>query len=72
MGMKARKRTWVVWLENLCDPRDDEPLRVKARNIMEAEQAAWEVIRHRGRFALGSVHTLQEFYRWYPEWKGLV
>ena len=68
MGMKPRPRTWVAWFHNRTDSRDDEPYRVKARTREEASQLAFEAMPI-GRFTMGHVYTLQEFYEWQPEWR---
>jgi hypothetical protein len=68
MGGKPRLRTFVVWLSNRTDCRDDEPHRVKARTHEEAKES---LSYSTARFDIGGVYTLSEFYARHPEWRGV-
>lgn len=61
--------TYVVWLHNRTDSRDDEWLKVTASNKKEALKRA----NHSGsldRFSLGKVYTVKEFEK--EHGKGLL
>lgn len=73
----ARKRTpnrlrwFVVWLANLTDSRDDEPVRVKARTKTAAEAEA--IDGRETRFCIRNTYDgMRAFYKDYPDWKGLI
>lgn len=53
-----RLRTYVVWLSNHTDHRDDEVIRVKARSHDEAGKSA---LGYRNNFSIRSVMTLKEW-----------
>ena len=64
-----RLRTYIIWLCNNTDSRDDEPVRVKAHNPQEAVKNASIDL---SRFRIGNVYTLREFFDLYPGWKGQI
>lgn len=55
---KGRLRTYVVWLHNHVDHRDDEWRGIKARSLKEAFA---NLKYDEYRFAKGSVYTIPEF-----------
>ena len=73
---KPRLRSYVVWLSNHTDRRDDEPRMVKARTTTEARDMVADDpdvgLKAGARFSIGNVYTLPDFYKCYPEWKGLL
>jgi len=70
---KNRLRTYIVWLSNHTDRRDDEPTRVKARTREEAMNKALEkAYGGSSRFSVRDVYILPTFYKLYPGWKGLI
>lgn len=72
--MKSKKQgrliTYVVWLHNKVDDRDDEPQRIKARSKEDAKKSMSMYESH--RFYIGEAYTLPEFYKRHPDWKGLI
>jgi hypothetical protein len=57
---------YIVWLENLTDHRDDEPIKVKASSRKKAEEIGQNYTR--GRFGVGRVYTYKEFRKIDPFW----
>ena len=57
-----RLRTYVVWLNNLTNKKDDEWKKVKSR---DPSKILDEVTYDKSRFTLGDVYTLSEFRKKY-------
>lgn len=81
MGMKPRVtlrprlRQWVVWLANTTDPKDDQPMKVRAYDANEAEIVAWRKLQREGktlRFVIHHTYSIPEFREQFPGWQGLV
>jgi len=69
MGLKPRKRYFIVWLSNTTDHRDDEPIKVKAMDKEEARTIGGQ--HTRGRFTVDRVYTLGEFRSADPWWASI-
>jgi hypothetical protein len=52
-------RYYIVWLRNNTDIRDDEPIKVKAKDKGEARNVATDYLGN--RFSIRGVYTLGEF-----------
>jgi hypothetical protein len=63
-------KTYVVWLRNNTDSRDDEPIKIKAKDKDEATEIAGHHLNN--RFTISRVYTLKEFKRWDPGWHSLI
>jgi hypothetical protein len=61
---------FYVELQNHVDRRDDNVVKIKAKNTIDAREAA----RHhtRGRFTIGRVMRTPELKRWDYEWWQLL
>jgi hypothetical protein len=60
-------KTFYAWLSNNTDCRDDEPMKVKAKDILEATQIVFEKM-DSYRFSLVGVYAKKEFKERYPGW----
>lgn len=70
MGMKPRKRIYVVHLQNKTDIQDDDAIRVKAINRLDAKRIASQHISE--RFYIGEAFTIPEFREWDSYWASLI
>lgn len=52
-------RYYIVWLRNNTDIRDDEPIKIKAKDKNDARNIATSHLRN--RFSISGVYTLAEF-----------
>ena len=65
-----RKRWFVVWLSNHTDCRDDEPVKIKARNL---EEVRANLSFDSSRFSIARIFDgLSSFYKYHPDWEGLL
>lgn len=57
---------FIAWLRNNTDIRDDEPIKIKAKDKTEATKIVSTYLRN--RFSLRGVYTLSEFKKIEPWW----
>jgi len=67
---KQKTVTFYVWLFNSTDPRDDEPVKVKAKT--KAEALIMALSKDSWRWSHGEPFTKTEFFKLHPDWKGLI
>jgi len=62
---------YIVWLSNRTDNRDDEVMKLKAKNKKEARKIAEEECADY-RFDVSEVYTLPEFKKYDEWWHALI
>ena len=61
---------YFAWLRNTTNFKDDEPVKIKAKSMVEARNIAVKYLE--GRFLIRDIYTRKQFKKFHPWWHSIM